>query len=182
MERTFGLLKARFRCLYLTGDSQYYSPKKVCQIIMLCCMLHNLAFRCQVSFLQEDGPDAGLVAAVELVDSEEEEAEEDIDNRNNIILQYFHAAVCTANGLPRLKDRRIDLWVVIVWAYSCWRDSVGFAITSLSLTFGVADLCGCLFCGGLRDEGRKTCSGFLPRPRYVDGLQYGGKRDLPPGL
>ncbi|KAJ1091234.1 hypothetical protein NDU88_004361 [Pleurodeles waltl] len=38
----------------------------------------------------EDGPDAGLVAAVEPVDSEEEEAEEeDVDNRNNIIMQYF---------------------------------------------------------------------------------------------
>ncbi|KAJ1162461.1 hypothetical protein NDU88_002929 [Pleurodeles waltl] len=44
----------------------------------------------QVPFLQEDGPDVGLVAAVEPVDSEEEEAEEEaIDNRNNIIMQYF---------------------------------------------------------------------------------------------
>ncbi|KAJ1138536.1 hypothetical protein NDU88_004917 [Pleurodeles waltl] len=44
----------------------------------------------QVPFLQEDGPDGGLVADVEPVDSEEEEAEEeDIDNRNNIIMQYF---------------------------------------------------------------------------------------------
>ncbi|KAJ1185459.1 hypothetical protein NDU88_002251 [Pleurodeles waltl] len=43
-----------------------------------------------VPFLQEDGPDAGLVAAVEPGDSEEEEAEEeDIANRNNIIMQYF---------------------------------------------------------------------------------------------
>ncbi|KAJ1124533.1 hypothetical protein NDU88_002984 [Pleurodeles waltl] len=43
-----------------------------------------------VPFLQEDGPDVGLVAAVEPVDSEEEEAEEeDIDNRNNIIMQDF---------------------------------------------------------------------------------------------
>ncbi|KAJ1163024.1 hypothetical protein NDU88_003487 [Pleurodeles waltl] len=39
--------------------------------------------------LQEDGPDGGHVAAVEPVDSEEEEAEEeDIDNRNGI-QQYF---------------------------------------------------------------------------------------------
>ncbi|KAJ1198476.1 hypothetical protein NDU88_002317 [Pleurodeles waltl] len=39
---------------------------------------------------EEDGPDVDLVAAVEPVDSEEEEAEEeDIDNRNNIIRQYF---------------------------------------------------------------------------------------------
>ncbi|KAJ1124912.1 hypothetical protein NDU88_003359 [Pleurodeles waltl] len=89
IERTFGLLKARFRCLHLAGGSLYYSPKKVCQIIVACCMLHNLALRRQVPFLQEDGPDVGLGAAVEPVDSEEEEAEEDVDNQNNIIMQYF---------------------------------------------------------------------------------------------
>ncbi|KAJ1081591.1 hypothetical protein NDU88_001770 [Pleurodeles waltl] len=76
--------------LTVKGGSLYYSPKKVCQIFVACCMLHNLALRRQVPFLQEDGPDVGLVAAVEPVDSEEEEAEEeDIDNRNNIIMQYF---------------------------------------------------------------------------------------------
>ncbi|KAJ1140895.1 hypothetical protein NDU88_007232 [Pleurodeles waltl] len=59
-------------------------------IIVACCMLHNLALRQQVPFLQEDGPDGGLVAAVEHLDSEEEEAEEeDIDNQNNINMQYF---------------------------------------------------------------------------------------------
>ncbi|KAJ1134894.1 hypothetical protein NDU88_001340 [Pleurodeles waltl] len=90
IERTFGLVKARFRCHHMTGGSLYYSPKKVCQIIVACCMLHNLALRRQVAFLQEDGPESGLVAAVEPVDSEEEEAEEeDIDNRNNVIQQYF---------------------------------------------------------------------------------------------
>ncbi|KAJ1198424.1 hypothetical protein NDU88_002265 [Pleurodeles waltl] len=89
IERTFGLLKARFRCLHMTDGSQFYSPKKVCQIIV-CCMLHNLALRRQVPFLQEDGPDGGVVAAVEPVESEEEEDEEDdIDNRSTVILQYF---------------------------------------------------------------------------------------------
>ncbi|KAJ1208931.1 hypothetical protein NDU88_004310 [Pleurodeles waltl] len=90
IERTFSLLKARFRCLHMTGGSLFYSPKKMCQIIVACCMLHNLALRRQVPFLQEDGPDGCLVAAVELVDSEDEEAEEeDIDNRNTVIHQYF---------------------------------------------------------------------------------------------
>ncbi|KAJ1087379.1 hypothetical protein NDU88_000555 [Pleurodeles waltl] len=90
IEQTSGLLKARFRCLHLTGGSLYYSPKKVYQVIVACCMWHNLALRRQVPFLQEDGPDVGLVAAVEPVDSEEEEAEEeDIDKKNNIIMQYF---------------------------------------------------------------------------------------------
>ncbi|KAJ1189917.1 hypothetical protein NDU88_006659 [Pleurodeles waltl] len=90
IERTFGFLKARFRCLHLTGGSLYYSPKKVCQIIVACCMLHNLALRRQVPFLQEDEPGDGLVAAVEPVDSEEEEAEEeDMDSRSKTIQQYF---------------------------------------------------------------------------------------------
>ncbi|KAJ1143652.1 hypothetical protein NDU88_009957 [Pleurodeles waltl] len=60
------------------------------QIVVACCMLHNLALHRQVPFLQEDGPDGGVVAAVEPVESEEEEAEEDdIDNRNTVIEQYF---------------------------------------------------------------------------------------------
>ncbi|KAJ1115614.1 hypothetical protein NDU88_003836 [Pleurodeles waltl] len=64
--------------------------KKVCQIIIACSMLHNLALRQQVPFLQEDGPDNGVVAAVEPVDSDEEEAEEeDIDNRDSVVQQYF---------------------------------------------------------------------------------------------
>ncbi|KAJ1152906.1 hypothetical protein NDU88_005680 [Pleurodeles waltl] len=56
IERTFSLLKARFRSLHMTAGCLYYSAKKVCQIIVACCMLHNLALRCQVPFLQEDGP------------------------------------------------------------------------------------------------------------------------------
>ncbi|KAJ1156453.1 hypothetical protein NDU88_009172 [Pleurodeles waltl] len=90
IERTFGLLKARFWCLHLTGGSLYYSPKKLCQIIVACCMFHNLAVRRQVPFLPEDEPGDGLVAAVEPVDSEEEEAEEkDVDNRRSLLQQYF---------------------------------------------------------------------------------------------
>ncbi|KAJ1204209.1 hypothetical protein NDU88_007990 [Pleurodeles waltl] len=93
IERTFGLLKARFRCLHMTGGSLFYSPKKVCDIIIACSMLHNLALRRQVPFLQEDDPDDGVVAAVESVepvDSDEDEAdEEENDNRESVIQQYF---------------------------------------------------------------------------------------------
>ncbi|KAJ1131365.1 hypothetical protein NDU88_009702 [Pleurodeles waltl] len=43
-----------------------------------------------VPFLQEDEAGDGRVAAVEPVDSEEDEAEdEDVDNRTAIIQQYF---------------------------------------------------------------------------------------------
>ncbi|KAJ1150528.1 hypothetical protein NDU88_003319 [Pleurodeles waltl] len=90
IEWTFGILKARFRCLHVTGGSLFYSPKKVCQIIVACCMLHNEALRRQVPFLQEDGPDGGVVAAVQPVDSDEDEAEEeDMQNRDSVIQKYF---------------------------------------------------------------------------------------------
>ncbi|KAJ1123688.1 hypothetical protein NDU88_002156 [Pleurodeles waltl] len=77
----------------MTGGSLFYSLKMVCQIIIACSMLHNLALRRQVPFLQEDSPDDGVVAAVEPVepvDSDEEEAEEeDNDNRESVIQQYI---------------------------------------------------------------------------------------------
>ncbi|KAJ1173855.1 hypothetical protein NDU88_005680 [Pleurodeles waltl] len=88
IERTFGLLKARFRCLHLTGGFLCYSPKKVCQIVVACCMLHNLALRRHVPFLQEEETGDAPVAAVEPVDSEDEEAEDE-DKRTTVIRQYF---------------------------------------------------------------------------------------------
>ncbi|KAJ1082759.1 hypothetical protein NDU88_002924 [Pleurodeles waltl] len=90
IEWTFGLLKARFRCLHLTGESLFYSPKKVCQIVVACCMLHNLALCRHVPFLQEEEAVDGRVAAVDPVDSEDDEAQdEEEDNRSAVIRQYF---------------------------------------------------------------------------------------------
>ncbi|KAJ1186847.1 hypothetical protein NDU88_003627 [Pleurodeles waltl] len=87
--RTRRIIEWTFGLLHLTGRSLCYSPKKVCQIIVACCMLHNLALRCQVPFLQEEAGDAH-VAAVDPVDSEDEEADdEDDDNRTAVIRQYF---------------------------------------------------------------------------------------------
>ncbi|KAJ1216004.1 hypothetical protein NDU88_003610 [Pleurodeles waltl] len=69
------------------------------------------------------------------------------------------AAVCTANGIPRLKDRRVDSCVVIVWAYFCWRDGGGLVIAIFSLTFGMADFCGCRVFGGLQVAGQNDRGG-----------------------
>ncbi|XP_063298481.1 transcription termination factor 4, mitochondrial isoform X1 [Pelobates fuscus] len=43
VERTFGVLKSRFRCLDHSGGAFLYSPEKVCKIIVVCCILHNIA-------------------------------------------------------------------------------------------------------------------------------------------
>lgn len=45
VERTFGVLKSRFRCLDRTGGALLYSPEKVAKIAIVCCMLHNIAKR-----------------------------------------------------------------------------------------------------------------------------------------
>ncbi|KAJ1198138.1 hypothetical protein NDU88_001982 [Pleurodeles waltl] len=86
--------------------------------------------------------------------------------RQRCLCVYIERGGVYPNGIPRLKDRRVDSWVVIVWAYFCWRD--GLVIASFSLPFGVADLCGCLYFGGLPVVGQNDCGG-LPR-RYVGGL------------
>ncbi|KAJ1199306.1 hypothetical protein NDU88_003143 [Pleurodeles waltl] len=86
----FGFLKVRFRCLHLTCGSLCYSPKKACQIVVACCMLHNLALRRHVPFLQEEETGDHPMAAVDPEDREDEEAEdEDVDNRTSVIRQYF---------------------------------------------------------------------------------------------
>ncbi|KAJ1128030.1 hypothetical protein NDU88_006422 [Pleurodeles waltl] len=90
------------------------------------------------------------------------------------------AAVCTANGILRLKDRCGDLWVGIAWAHFCWRDGGGLVIASFSLAVGVADFCCCRVFGGLPVAGQNDRGG-LPRPRRCyGGLLTGGKRLLPP--
>ncbi|XP_056375375.1 putative nuclease HARBI1 [Hyla sarda] len=43
VERTFGILKSRFRCLDVSGGALLYKPKIVCQIIIACAILHNIA-------------------------------------------------------------------------------------------------------------------------------------------
>lgn len=44
VERTFGILKNRFRCI-LGARQLHYSPKKAAQIINVVCALHNLCIK-----------------------------------------------------------------------------------------------------------------------------------------
>ena len=41
IERCFGLLKSRFRCLDRSGGTLLYTPEKTCQLITAAAVLHN---------------------------------------------------------------------------------------------------------------------------------------------
>ena len=43
IERTFGILKMRFRCLDRSGGTLQYGPQKVAAFFVACCVLHNFA-------------------------------------------------------------------------------------------------------------------------------------------
>ncbi|XP_053556039.1 putative nuclease HARBI1 [Bombina bombina] len=78
IERTFGVLKSRFRCLDLSGGVLLYKPKKVSLIFLICCMLHNLALRmpdADISMLQVEYDDN--VAPLEQIDASGVQARSD---------------------------------------------------------------------------------------------------------
>ncbi|XP_069075316.1 putative nuclease HARBI1 [Pleurodeles waltl] len=90
IERCFGLLKDRFRCLYVSRSALLYNPQKVCQIIVACCMLHNLALRRHIPLLDAKEGVAVLVADEGDMGTDEKEDDEDAaDSRAELIRHYF---------------------------------------------------------------------------------------------
>jgi len=49
IERCFGLLKSRFRCLDKTGGTLLYSAQKTCHIVTACVVLHNMCVSGQIA-------------------------------------------------------------------------------------------------------------------------------------
>lgn len=50
VERCIGLLKGRWLCLGSVGGTVLYTPEKVCDIILACGVLHNIAQSSWVPF------------------------------------------------------------------------------------------------------------------------------------
>lgn len=89
IERAFGLLKVRFRCLHVTGGALMYKPTKVCKLAVMCMMLHNLARRRNVPMPEE--PETTTRHADGLTDSyaDDDDQAEALEARQTVVRNHF---------------------------------------------------------------------------------------------
>ncbi|XP_030070214.1 putative nuclease HARBI1 [Microcaecilia unicolor] len=86
IDRTFRVLKSRFRCLDRSRGSLQYAPEKVADIVLVCCMLHNLALSHEMlSEVAPDLPREPLICST----ATEPDAESGIKLRQKVIEDNF---------------------------------------------------------------------------------------------
>ena len=54
VEHSIGMLKGRWRCLDASGGRLLYDFKKVCQVILACCVLHNICVSRGIELPEEE--------------------------------------------------------------------------------------------------------------------------------
>src|SRR4029434_5017049 len=54
VERSIGMLKGRWRWLDVSGGRLLYDPEKGCQIILACCVLHNICLSHGIELGEEE--------------------------------------------------------------------------------------------------------------------------------
>lgn len=91
MERTFGLLKMRFRCL-LKERTLRYTPEKASKFLKVCAALHNLCIKEGVHMdleeLDDDGENNGPLHEFH-ENPVRIERRDGLNARNDIVTQYF---------------------------------------------------------------------------------------------
>lgn len=99
MEQTFRSISARFRCLDGSKGTLQYSPEKSSNIILACCVLHNIALE----------HDLGVLCAPTTISAEQQQPEEDFEHldaldvkaeriRQKLVLTHFSGE---CDGLTR---------------------------------------------------------------------------------
>ncbi|XP_069487835.1 protein YIPF7 isoform X2 [Ambystoma mexicanum] len=94
IEQTFGLLKARFRCLSRSGGALLYRPEKMAKITMTCVMLHNMCVWRNVPLppdidmhapgVDDEDEDRGVISPLPVGDAQDGRAV-----RQSLIDEYF---------------------------------------------------------------------------------------------
>ncbi|XP_053553701.1 mirror-image polydactyly gene 1 protein isoform X3 [Bombina bombina] len=86
VERAFSILKSRFRCLHKTEGALKYSPSKVADIVVVCCILHNIALQEKIPIEVEDISEEDM-SSLETEDTADSLAA--TDTRDRIVSNYF---------------------------------------------------------------------------------------------
>ncbi|KAH0630583.1 hypothetical protein JD844_013781 [Phrynosoma platyrhinos] len=91
VERAFGQLKMRFRCLHSTGGRLMLRPEKVAKVFVVCAMLHNMALRRQLPIINGgQGVDTEVPVPPYLeTDGILEQDPRGVEVRDQIISTYF---------------------------------------------------------------------------------------------
>ena len=82
VEREFGILKARWRCLLKCLDNRI---KNVTAVIMICCILHNLCQMRKDEYIDKDGMLDEILR--------KERLEDEIGDKNMMLIQLWNLHV-----------------------------------------------------------------------------------------
>lgn len=80
VERTFGILKSRFRCLHRSGGVLPFAPDKCAAVFVACCRLHNMCME-----QNEPLPDVSFTENDTVTDVQQHDG----DQRGLAIRQFF---------------------------------------------------------------------------------------------
>ncbi|XP_067849550.1 putative nuclease HARBI1 [Heptranchias perlo] len=97
IEHAIGMLKMRFRCLDRSGGSLQYSAARVCRIIVVHCILHNIAQ--QRGLPLDEFPCAHKTSAPTINIEEGDEEKEEEDDGQPIDSAAAHLAPCDTREL-----------------------------------------------------------------------------------
>lgn len=102
VERSFGSLKSRFRCLDKSGGILLYKPEKVAKIVVACVVLHNFCTRRKIPLPAADAaPQVDAVLEVNLDEAVFERAD-DVDSAVKLRRGVNQSSV--------LKTERMIVW------------------------------------------------------------------------
>ncbi|XP_068089492.1 putative nuclease HARBI1 [Hyperolius riggenbachi] len=83
IERCFGHLKTRFRCIDNSGGALLYKPQKVIDIIVACCVVHNICIKQNLPGYRL--PHTPLSVQSDDFEDEEPDEEEEPDEAGNVV-------------------------------------------------------------------------------------------------